>query len=335
MSPLRRRPPAGLRSASRSGARPAARSTPELSKAGAPGIARGFLLQVRVSTLPVAEERVAERMAEVLGHACSTFHDLRRGISTASVYLPSARAWTARKQADLKEAIRGLRETGVEVGSGRISARRLPREDWAESWKRHFKPIHIGRALLIKPSWSRLEPKPGQAVIVLDPGLSFGTGQHPTTRFCLEQLVSERRPGTDQSLLDIGTGSGILAIAAARLGYSPVPAFDNDPEAVRMARGNLRTNRVTGQIRLSQSSLETFRPAPKRYQVVCANLIADLLLSEQARLLRLVEKGGVLILAGILSRQFDAVHKAFAGPGARLIARRRQGEWESGAFRIG
>ena len=117
-------------------------------------------------------------------------------------------------------------------------------EDWAESWKRHFKPIEIGRRLLIKPSWSRRRPKPHQQVVVLDPGLSFGTGQHPTTAFCLAEVARLVKNAPARSFLDIGTGSGILAIAAARLNYQPIWAFDFDPEAVRMARANAQTNQV-------------------------------------------------------------------------------------------
>ena len=139
----------------------------------------------------------------------------------------------------------------------------MRREDWAESWKRHFKPIEIGDALLVKPSWSKRRPRKNQAVVILDPGLSFGTGQHPTTAFCLREIVrlklaKERgrlarefktrhhadEPSALQSFLDIGTGSGILAIAAAKLGYQPVHAFDFDAEAVRIARANARANRV-------------------------------------------------------------------------------------------
>src|SRR5439155_23112501 len=101
-----------------------------------------------------------------------------------------------------------------------------------------------GLALLLKPSWSRCRARRGQAVVVLDPGLSFGTGQHPTTRFCLEQIVARRTQDRGQSFLDMGTGSGILAIAAAKLGYHPVAAFDVDAHAVRIARANARKNGV-------------------------------------------------------------------------------------------
>ncbi len=146
----------------------------------------------------------------------------------------------------------------------------MKREDWAESWKRHFKPIEIRvkarpsaarqsasqpPSLLVKPSWSRRRAAKNQAVVILDPGLSFGTGQHPTTAFCLHEIARCRQPGTAQSFLDIGTGSGILAIAAAKLGYAPVQAFDFDPESVRVAGDNARKNRVTGRLKLTRGDL--------------------------------------------------------------------------------
>ena len=127
---------------------------------------------------------------------------------------------------------------------------KVPPEDWAESWKRHFKPIEIGGDLLILPSWSKRKPKTGQAVVVLDPGLSFGTGQHATTSFCLNEIVKLRRSSkaSELSLLDGGTGSGILAIAAAKLGYKPVEAFDFDPVSVRVARANATSNGVNRKV---------------------------------------------------------------------------------------
>ena len=120
-----------------------------------------------------------------------------------------------------------------------VVIKKLRRENWAESWKRHFKPMEIGGALLIKPGWSRRRARPGQRVVVLDPGLSFGTGHHATTAFAWNNWPPAAAPAR-QSFLDMGTGSGILAIAAAKLGYSPVQAFDFDPEAIRVSRANAR-----------------------------------------------------------------------------------------------
>ena len=216
-----------------------------------------------------------------------------------------------------------------------VSLGRVPQKDWAEAWKRHFHPLEIGSRLLIRPSWSRRRPKKVQAVVVLDPGLSFGTGQHPTTAFCLEQLVARRRPGQAQSLLDVGTGSGILAIAAAKLGYAPVDALDIEPDAVVTARRNAHRNRVAGRIRFRR---QDFRQATARgarsYSVVCANLVSNMLVEERERLRARVEPGGVLVLAGILATEFPLVQKAYEAAAWRLVASRKQNEWRSGAFEM-
>jgi ribosomal protein L11 methyltransferase len=222
---------------------------------------------------------------------------------------------------------------GLDIGAGRISLKRIRREDWAESWKRHFKPLLIGSALLIKPSWSRRRPRKGQAVVVLDPGLSFGTGHHPTTAFCLRRLVALRRRGEAPSCLDIGSGSGILAITAARLGYRPVTALDCDPDAMRIARDNARRNGVFAGIRFLRQDLARLPlRGMRRYSMVCANLVSNLLVAERERILACLHPDGTLIAAGILKTEFEQVQEAFESAGLRLTTSRSQDEWRSGAF---
>lgn len=293
----------------------------------------GPLLQVSVLVTAEAEEAVCALMSEVFGLPASSYLDVESGRITASVYLDNPSAWSPLKRSRLLACLRRAEDCGLRARSGKISVRKLRREDWAESWKRHFKPISIGSALLVKPSWSKRAPRRGQSVVVLDPGLSFGTGQHPTTRFCLEQLVAARRTDQDQSFLDMGTGSGILAISAAKLGYRPVEAFDFDPDAIRIARGNASTNRVSRRIRFGAQDLSRLplRPA-RRHDVICANLIADLLLTERARVLARLAPGGTLVLAGILRTQFAVVQRAYESAGLQLKERRMENEWESAAF---
>ena len=209
----------------------------------------------------------------------------------------------------------------------------MRREDWAESWKRHFKPIEIGNALLVKPSWSKKLPRKNQAVVVLDPGLSFGTGQHPTTAFCLREVARHRKTGARRSFLDMGTGSGILAIAAAKLGYSPVYAFDFDPEAVRVARANARANGVHKKLRIARRDVTKLPIHPARqYDLICANLISTLLISERRRMVAQLNRGGTLVLAGILKPEFSQVQKVFEKLGLKLAARKIENEWCSGSF---
>jgi len=280
-----------------------------------------------------AEEAVVQLLERIVGQPAFVFVDAESQVTVASVYAKRAADWSAARRARLREELRGLRADGLEVGAGRISVRKIRREDWAESWKRHFKPLEIGSALLLKPSWSRRQPKKNQKLVVLDPGLSFGTGQHPTTRFCLEQLVAARKAGKPQSFLDVGTGSGILAIAAAKLGYGPVVGFDSDPQAVRIARLNAEQNGVLVNIRLLCQELDRMRiGGPRKYDVVCANLISDLLKRECRRIVSWLKPEGVLVLAGILESQFPQVRKVYGKQGLRLISFQVEKEWASGAF---
>jgi ribosomal protein L11 methyltransferase len=221
----------------------------------------------------------------------------------------------------------------LKIGAGQIEISKVKREDWAESWKRHFHPMEIGKALLVKPSWSKKRPRKHQAVVILDPGLSFGTGQHPTTLFCLNEIVRCLKSGTKQTFLDIGTGSGILAIAATKLGYQSVHAFDFDPEAVRVARENARKNRVDTKLKLTRGDITKLPLKPaKQYDVVCANLISNLLMAEKRRIVNRLKPDGTLVLAGILAVEFAEVERAFASLKLKLVASRVENEWCSGSF---
>jgi ribosomal protein L11 methyltransferase len=292
------------------------------------------LWRISVSTVAESEDAVVEMLQAVFGCPPAVHQNTLTGRTQVSVFCLKASDCGPARRRQVTEGLRRIRSSGLAVGSGRVRVRRVPAEDWATSWKRHFKPWVAGPGLLVRPSWSRVSPVRGQVVMTLDPGLSFGTGQHPTTRFCLKQLVRGRRPGSAQSLLDAGCGSGILAIGAALLGYSPVEAFDFDREAVRIARANARNNRVLRRIRLRHADLtrEPARPA-RTYDIVCANLIADLLIAERRRILSRVKPGGRLIVAGILVTQFPAVERSFAREGWALVRGRTEGEWRSGMFR--
>ncbi|MBL9171959.1 MAG: 50S ribosomal protein L11 methyltransferase [Verrucomicrobiales bacterium] len=292
-----------------------------------------LLRQISITVAPEAEEDVAELLREEFGQPPSSHLDLATGLCTVSVYwgLPASEIPAAR--ASLREGLKDLVLGGLDIRPGRIGIRKVPPRDWSESWKRHFRPIEVGRTLLVQPTWSRRKPKAGQALVLLDPGLSFGTGQHATTRYCLERITQLRRPGSPQSMLDAGSGSGILAIAAAKLGYSPVAAFDYDAEAVRISRTNCRLNGVEGQVQPELKDLTKMpRKTGERFDVVCANLICDLLVAEHGRLLARLKPRGSLVVAGILESQFPEVERALTASGLRKRGARTEGEWRSGWF---
>lgn len=290
------------------------------------------LLKVSVQTTPEAEEAVSEVMGTVLEQTPSSYQDIETNDVFVTTYLERATLSAVAKSA-LIAGLSRVRECGLDVGPAQIVVQQVEHKDWAEAWKRHFKPISLGSALLVKPSWNRRKPRRGQAVLILDPGLSFGTGQHPTTWFCLQQLVAARRGKGFRSFLDIGTGSGILAIAAAKLGCRRIEAFDFDPESIRVARANARGNRVLPRIQFARKDLtrlsETVR---QKFDLVCANLTSDLLLAERSRIVGRVQEGGTLVLAGILHSQFGEVAAAYQQSGWKLRAHKVEREWESGAF---
>jgi ribosomal protein L11 methyltransferase len=288
------------------------------------------LWQVSVATSPEAEDAVVELLAGIFKRAAVVFADAEKRSSVASVYCERRSEWTPARHGELMRGLRGIKAAGLDIGPGRISARRVAREDWAESWKRHFKAIEIGARLLVKPGWIKRRPRTGQAVVVLDPGLSFGTGNHPTTAFCLKALAEFRRPGARQSCWDVGTGSGILAIAAAKLGYAPVRAMDFDEEAVRAARENARRNRV--RIQIGRQDITRLPGRGGKHDFICANLMADLLVSQCEKLVSRLRPGGALALAGILRAEFSRVRRAYEAEGLRLRESRIEGEWRSGVF---
>jgi ribosomal protein L11 methyltransferase len=291
------------------------------------------LWKVSIATSAEAEDALTEILHDVFGQPVSSYRDLETGQTWVAAYLLENPGRSQSWREGLQARLHGAKACGLNTGPARISLARVRWQDWAESWKRHFKPLAIGSALLVKPSWSRLKPRKGQFVVVLDPGLSFGTGQHPTTGFCLDQVVKYRRREELPSLLDIGTGSGILAIAAAKLDYAPVQGFDNDPEAIRVARANARQNGVADQVRLARKDLASLSLQPRaKHSVVCANLVSNLLLAERPRIVSQLRPGGLLVLAGILKHEFPEVQAAYEASGLRLVASRAQREWRSGAF---
>jgi ribosomal protein L11 methyltransferase len=205
----------------------------------------------------------------------------------------------------------------------------VPDEDWGEGWKKDFRPLDVGR-VRVRPSWIDAPPPPGVVEVVLDPGMAFGTGTHPTTALCLAALsdLLGARPGA--SVLDVGTGSGLLAIAARKLGAGRVAGNDEDPVAVRVARENAERNGAA--LELTGAPVEAI---PGAFEVVVANILANVLVDLAPALAAKVAAGGVLLLSGILHPQEDEVRRAYVAAG--LVpwpgGDRREGEWSLLALR--
>lgn len=207
---------------------------------------------------------------------------------------------------------------------GQLQVRAVDDADWTDAWKRHYVPQRIGRVVIV-PSWIPYEAAPGDADITLDPGMAFGTGLHPTTRACLE-LLQQVSPMADR-VLDVGSGSGVLALAALRLGAGSAVGYDTDPSAVEAAGSNAERNHLGGRLEVRLGTLPDI--AEERFPLVLANLVAALLVDLAARLAAHLEPGGVLVAGGIISGRANEVIEAFGIAGLTVTEQRDDGEWDA------
>lgn len=201
----------------------------------------------------------------------------------------------------------------------------IKEDDWAHAWKAYYKPEKIGQ-IVIKPSWESYQSNPDELIIELDPGMAFGTGTHPTTRLCLQmmqQIIKE-----PISVLDIGTGSGILAVAAAKLGASEVVASDIDPLAVKIAMDNIERNAESQKVKTLESDLLK-KHATQRYDLVVANIVADIILRLIPDLKGYLKITGSLLLSGIIQGRLTDVEKKLNDYGFQIVETVTEGEWRA------
>lgn len=204
-------------------------------------------------------------------------------------------------------------------------------EDWENTWKDKFSLVRVTDRLLTKAPWHQYEPRPGEMVIEVDPGTAFGTGQHATTKQCMQALEEELEPG--DLVLDVGTGSGALAIAAALLGACAVDALDINPVAIRVARETAERNGVGDKIHVALGSPGSEGPFPGTYDVVLANIIAHVLIKLAPELAPAIKPGGALILGGIPDDKLDVVREAFLAEDLTFNRQTTMNGWSTFVFR--
>ena len=206
-----------------------------------------------------------------------------------------------------------------------LAQRVIEEQEWAEAWKEHFHPLRVGERLVVAPSWREFAPGEGDVVIRLDPGMAFGTGHHPTTRMCLEEVEALVEPGME--VLDAGCGSGILSIAAALLGARRAFGLDVEEVAVSVAQANAAENRVAGVVSAVVGSLPHPQVREGGYDLVLANISAKVGIELAEALASAIRPGGALVVSGFLLKDEEAVRRAYAGAGGAVEGRQEEGDW--------
>lgn len=209
-----------------------------------------------------------------------------------------------------------------EYGSLEIVSADVDDEDWVNTWKKYYKPINAGKITIV-PNWLEYDAKDGEVVVKMDPGMAFGTGQHESTKMCLDLMQDIGMEG--KRVIDVGTGSGILGISACKLGAKQVFAYDIDDLAVRASHANAVINNVQDIFDVANSNL--LDKSSGSYDVVLANITADVLIVLSEKLKAYVNKGGIVVISGIILKREQEVIEAFLAQGYKVVQRINQGEW--------
>ena len=240
-------------------------------------------------------------------------------IASVSVYLPA--------DGGVNDTVSFLRERLDTLGiDGKISISGVNEEDWANSWKAYYKPIRIGERVVIVPAWEKYDARPDDVVVRMDPGMAFGTGTHETTRLVIGLLEKHVKDG--DTVLDVGCGSGILAICAAKLGASLCKAYDIDPVAVKVARENIKDSGLSEKVSCDVSDL--LRQVDRKhvpYGIICANIVADIIIRMTPDVGALMDENSMILASGIITERAEDVIACFEQNGFRIAERVEENGW--------
>ena len=280
--------------------------------------------QVTITTSQEASDAVANYLFEHEATGVEIKDSPASNAPTVTLisYFPTDDLIGARVQ-DLREFLTNLTQAGIDVEPAKVSLKSIEADNWTEQWKSAFPPQRIGKRLVIAPTWDDIVPQPSEVFIRLDPGMAFGTGQHATTQLALELL--EIAIADTDVVADIGTGSGILSIAAAKLGAKRVDAVDLDETTIPIAQSNIQLNKVDSVIRLYQgdglNALER-----QKYPLIVANILTKVLLPMIPRCPKFLEPGGRLILSGILATETQQIEAQLGANGFQMLEIRQMKE---------
>ncbi len=293
-------------------------------------------LRLSVETFEESADVIGSLLLDAGAQGTLTENVGRGGLVAVTAFFPDAGAED--RVRDLLSRMPG--GTGLDYGSLTIKTSPVEEEDWATAWKRFFKPLLVGRRIAVRPSWEAYEPSPGQIVITLDPGMAFGTGDHPTTAMCVRYI--EEFLGKGMRVADIGTGSGILAIASAMLGACHVDAVDTDPVAVDAATGNIERNLVSDRVSVARGDIYTLRGGDGRkngrgnglYDLIVANIISSVIVNISGTVRELLKNEGVFVCSGISRENSGMVEEALSVAGLKILDTNTWGKWRAYAAAV-
>jgi ribosomal protein L11 methyltransferase len=241
-------------------------------------------------------------------------------IASVSVFVSAERSYAD----DLSFIRSRLAEEGL-TDDAKIEIDGVNEEDWANAWKAYYKPLHIGERIVIVPAWERYDAKEGEIIVRMDPGMAFGTGSHETTRLVIGLLEKYTNPGC--RMLDVGTGSGILAICASKLGAAECKAYDIDPVAVKVANENIKDSGLSNVTCEVSDLLKQVDRSGGTYDVICANIVADIIIRMMPDVGALMDENSVILASGIIVERSEDVISGFLQHGFKIVERIDENGW--------
>ncbi|MDR1774603.1 MAG: 50S ribosomal protein L11 methyltransferase [Clostridioides sp.] len=226
---------------------------------------------------------------------------------------------------NIKQKILKLKDYGLDIGRGSIELTQVNEKDWANNWKKYYKPSKIGEKIVIKPTWEDYEKQDGDIVVELDPGMAFGTGNHETTSMCICQL--EKYINKDSVVYDIGCGSGVLSIVASKLGAKDVTGVDFDEVAVKVSKENIASNNLNENIKIMHGNLTDVVDENKKADVIVANIIADVIMILAKDVSKFMKDDAVFISSGIILDKLEEVKESLVQNNFEIIDVITKGEW--------